>query len=89
MPHACKKMSEVVGFVLLSSCAVLNVVMGVVCDGVLELAAAKPSKLAEEQEKELEALRLEAGIVVLHMYTVYNIVMLYLYHTYIYIQDYS
>ena len=69
------RISKVVGFVLLSSCAVLTVVMGVVCDGVLELAAAKPCKLAKEQEKELAALRLEAGKVVIHIasYSIYDL----------------
>lgn len=47
----------VIAFLILSNFTILNVVTGVVCDGVLELASGKPPSSAQEQYLKFEALR--------------------------------
>ena len=47
----------VICFLILSNFTILNVVTGVVCDGVLELASGKPPNSAQQQYLKLDALR--------------------------------
>eukprot|EP00435_Cladocopium_sp_Y103_P008290 s4422_g2.t1 len=47
----------VIAFLILSNFTILNVVTGVVCDGVLELASGKPPFSAQEQYLKFEAVR--------------------------------